>query len=141
MSTPHRHCFTYGSLMTPHIMFDVCGTALSAIAARLSGFSRHPVRGEDYPGMIGNAGHEVAGILYLDVPADALARLDAFEGEQYRRSTVTVRCDDGRHLPADTYVFRSEYAHLLLPGEWDLAAFERDGRARFERKFTGIPKR
>lgn len=136
MSEQSRNCFTYGSLMTEHIMFGVCGIQLSAKPARLAGFSRHPVKDEDYPGIVPSEEHEVHGVLYLDVPADALARLDAFEGELYRRTPVTVECQDGQHLPADTYVFRPEHAHLLLPGDWDEAAFEREGRARFERKFT-----
>lgn len=136
MTGHNRHCFTYGSLMTEHIMFGVCGMQLSAKPARLAGFSRHPVKDEDYPGIVPSDADEVHGVLYLAVPADAIARLDAFEGEQYRRTPVTVECPDGQQLSADTYVFRPELAHLLLPGDWDEAAFEREGRARFERKFT-----
>lgn len=131
-----RNCFTYGSLMTDRIMFGVCGTKPEAMPARLKGFSRHPVRGEDYPGIVPAGAAEVSGVLYLAVPPDALAKLDAFEGEQYLRCAVTVECGDGQQRPAEVYVFHPEHAHLLLPGDWDVAAFERDGRARFEQKFA-----
>ncbi|TVT58222.1 MAG: gamma-glutamylcyclotransferase [Azoarcus sp. PHD] len=137
MTGHNRHCFTYGSLMTPHIMFEVCGMKPAAIPATLEGHRRHPVRGEDYPGIVTTRGHAVSGMLYLDVPPAALARLDAFEGEQYQRSGVTVVDAAGRQLAAEAYVFRPEYADLLLPGDWDVAAFEREGRQRFELKFVG----
>lgn len=136
MTAPKRHCFTYGSLMTPHIMYEVCRIKLEAVPAVLDGYRRHPVRGEDYPGMVPTRDHAVSGMLYLDVPPAALAQLDAFEGDQYRRSTVTVVDASGRQVSADTYVFRPEYATQLLPGDWDMAAFEREGRQRFELKFT-----
>lgn len=74
-------------------------------------------------------------MLYLDLNATALARLDAFEGPQYQRTQVTVTDSSGRRFSADTYLFRAEYAGLLLPGDWDPAAFEREGRQRFERAF------
>ena len=137
MSTGLRHCFTYGSLMCESIMLAVCGMALAATPARLAEFSRHPVRGEDYPGMVPAPGCEVHGVLYRDVPQEAIARLDAFEGAQYLRTTVAVTLTDGSLFEADTYVFRPEQAGLLLPGDWDYAHFLHEGRQRFERRYGG----
>lgn len=138
MTASLRHCFTYGSLMVPEIMAAVCGLRAQAIAAKLAGYSRHPVRGEEYPGMVPNAKATVEGVLYLDLPPDALARLDAFEGEQYVRSTVIVLDADQRPIEAETYVFRPEYVGLLLPGDWDHAGFLREGRQRFEQRYMGF---
>ncbi|PKO57250.1 MAG: gamma-glutamylcyclotransferase [Betaproteobacteria bacterium HGW-Betaproteobacteria-19] len=140
MSNPHRHCFTYGSLMCESIMFAVCGMPLAATPAVLEGFSRHPVRDEDYPGMVPASGSTVNGVLYHDVPPAALARLDTFEGSQYLRITVKVKLAEGGMLDADTYVFRPEHAALLLPGDWDYANFLRDGRQRFERRYVGYTR-
>ncbi|NMG35803.1 gamma-glutamylcyclotransferase [Azoarcus sp. TTM-91] len=133
-----RHCFTYGSLMCTDIMFGVAGLALQHEAAILRGHRRHPVRGEAYPGMVPAAGAQVAGVLYRDVPPAALVRLDAFEGEQYLRLTVKVELASGRIEDADTYVFRPEFAHLLVAGEWDFDSFLGEGKQRFERQYLGF---
>jgi len=140
MTASGRHCFTYGSLMVPEIMAAVCGLKVQAVTAQLPGYSRHPVRGEEYPGMVPNANATVDGMLYLDLPPDALARLDTFEGEQYTRSTVIVLDARQRSIEADTYIFRPKYADLLLPGDWDYAAFLREGRQRFEQRYMGYQR-
>lgn len=136
----HRHCFTYGSLMCEDIMSAVCGLPLAGEAAVLDGHRRHPVRGEDYPGMIPMPGHAVAGVLYRDVPPAALARLDAFEGPQYERRSVLVSLADGSRIEADTYVFRAERAAELQPGDWDFERFLREGKPRFERQYVGYER-
>lgn len=137
MRTAALHCFTYGSLMCEQIMAAVCGMKLMSAPARLEDYSRHPIRDQDYPGMIPARGGEVRGVLYQNVPPLALARLDAFEGAQYERTTVRVKLADGRAIEAETYVFRPEHAALLLPGEWDYPRFLSEGRLRFERQYIG----
>lgn len=137
MSTAALHCFTYGSLMCAEIMAAVCGMTLASAPALLEDFSRHPIRDQDYPGMVPARGGEVRGVLYRDVPPLALARLDAFEGVQYERTTVRVKLADGSPIEAETYVFRPEHAALLLPGEWDYPRFLSEGRVRFERQHIG----
>ncbi|NMG65034.1 gamma-glutamylcyclotransferase [Azoarcus indigens] len=124
--------------MCSDIMFGVAGLVLEYEAAILHGHRRHPVRGEAYPGMVPAAGAHVAGVLYRNVPSTALARLDAFEGEQYLRLQVKVELADGRIEDADTYVFRPEFAHLLVAGEWDFDGFLAEGKQRFERQYLGF---
>ena len=46
-----RHCFTYGSLMWADIMARVCGHEFVSEPASLADHCRHPVHGEDYPGL------------------------------------------------------------------------------------------
>ncbi len=135
-----RHCFTYGSLMCEEIMFAVCGAPAAAAPATLVGYRRHPVAGEAYPGMLPTAGAQVDGVLYRDLTPAALARLDAFEGPQYRRETVSVRLADGSTVEAETYVFRAEFADLLRPGDWDFDDFLRHGRAAFEARYVGYAR-
>ncbi len=132
------HCFTYGSLMSPDIMTRVAGCACQGVPAYLDGYSRHPVRAEEYPGMIPSPDGRVEGVLYRDLPDSAWPRLDAFEGVMYLRRRVSVRTPDGSCEPAWTYVFREDYAHLLEPGDWDLDAFLRHGKARFESRYLGF---
>lgn len=136
-----RHCFTYGSLMCEEIMFAVCGAAAASTPATLAGYRRHPVADEAYPGMVPAADAHVEGVLYRDLTPAAIARLDAFEGPQYRRDTVSVRLADGSTVvDAETYVFRPEFAHLLLPGDWDFEHFLRHGRAAFEARYVGYAR-
>lgn len=132
------HCFTYGSLMWADIMARVCGRALVSEPARLHGHRRHPVRGEDYPGLRPAAGGIVDGRLYRDIDAALWARLDAFEGTDYERVPVPVQLADGRTETACVYCFRVEQAGRLLPGDWDPQAFEREGRARFLAQYVGF---
>ncbi|MDR7269972.1 gamma-glutamylcyclotransferase (GGCT)/AIG2-like uncharacterized protein YtfP [Pelomonas saccharophila] len=133
-----RHCFTYGSLMWADIMARVCGREFASEPASLVGHARHPVRGQDYPGLQESPGSRVPGRLYLDVTQDAWARLDAFEGEEYERADIVVTLADGGTLPAQVYRFRTAFADRLLPGDWDVAAFEREGRARFMARYIGF---
>lgn len=133
-----RHCFTYGSLMWADIMARVCGHEFASGPASLAGHARHPVRGQDYPGLLAAPGGVVPGRLYRDVDAAAWARLDAFEGEQYERVDVTVALPDGSALPAQVYRFRAEFAQRLLPGDWDAEAFAREGRERFIARYAGF---
>lgn len=132
------HCFTYGSLMWADIMARVCGRDFASEPASLADHARHPVRGQDYPGLRPAPGGVVPGRLYRDVDAAAWARLDAFEGEEYERADVLVALADGRTLPAQVYRFRGDFAGRLLPGAWDVAAFEREGRERFLARYVGF---
>lgn len=132
------HAFTYGSLMWADIMARVCGQAFASEPASLAGHRRHPVRGQDYPGLQPAPGGLVPGRLYRDVTPAAWARLDTFEGEEYERVDVLVALADGTTLPAQVYRFRAEFADRLLPGDWDAEAFRREGRQRFVARYAGF---
>ena len=132
------HCFTYGSLMWADIMARVCGRDFASEPASLAGHARHPVRGQDYPGLRAAPGGLVPGRLYLDVTPEAWARLDAFEGEEYERVEVAVTLADGRTQAAQVYRFRPGFADRLLPGDWDVQAFVREGRQRFIARYVGF---
>jgi gamma-glutamylcyclotransferase (GGCT)/AIG2-like uncharacterized protein YtfP len=134
------HCFTYGTLMCADIMLTVGGRGVTGEPATLAGFARRAVRDEDYPGIRPDADASVEGVLYRGIDTTALARLDAFEGEQYRRETVEVTVADGSRATADTYVIRPEYAALLLPVDWDFDAFLAAGKSRFQSRYMGFSR-
>ena len=133
-----QHCFTYGSLMWADIMARACGREFVSEPASLADHRRHPVHGEDYPGLRAAPGMLVPGRLYRDVDGAAWARLDAFEGPEYERVDVTATLTDGSTLPALVYRYRTEFAQRLLPGDWDADAFARDGRQRFVARYAGF---
>jgi hypothetical protein len=120
------------------IMNAVCALKCAGVPATLTGYRRHPIKDEEYPAMVPAPAGSVSGILYHDLPASALARLDAFEGGQYVRHPVTVLSAAGQPVAAETYIFRPEYAELLLPGDWDYARFLATGRHRFEQQYSGF---
>ncbi|SEL49995.1 Gamma-glutamyl cyclotransferase, AIG2-like [Roseateles sp. YR242] len=136
------HLFAYGSLMWSDIMARVCGPDAAPAhppqPARLSDHARHPVRGQDYPGMCPHTGASVSGFVYLDLPETAWARLDDFEGGDYQRSEVLITGPDGQPLRAWTYLFKPECVHQLESGDWDEARFEREGKARFIARYAGF---
>lgn len=131
-------CFTYGSLMCADIMARVSGLDLSGEVAELPGHIRHPVAGEDYPGVVAEPLGVVSGILYRGVDGAALVRLDAFEGAMYARLPVAVRLADGATVAAWCYVFREPYRHLLQAGDWSFERFLAEGKARFLARYLGF---
>jgi gamma-glutamylcyclotransferase (GGCT)/AIG2-like uncharacterized protein YtfP len=86
----------------------------------------------------------VPGLVYLDVDPESLVRLDAFEGHEYIRRSVTVFCNDGtsaggRELTADTYIVPTDSAHILTPEPWTAADFLAHGHlAEFLARYSGF---
>ncbi|RZL35173.1 MAG: gamma-glutamylcyclotransferase [Rubrivivax sp.] len=124
--------------MWADIMARVCGQPFASEPASLAGHRRHPVLGEDYPGLRPAPDSDVRGVLYRGVDAAAWARLDAFEGAQYERASVLVTLADGNTLSAQVYRFRDAFVQQLLPGDWDVDAFAREGRTRFMARYAGF---
>lgn len=142
-----RSCFAYGSLMWADIMARVCGREprqLQGRTAWLHGHVRHPVSGEDYPGLVPAAAdvapaEPVQGVLYGGLTDLEWQRLDAFEGPEYERVLVMVRVAV-RMQPAWVYRFRESLRHRLLDGPWDPEGFERKGKARFVGRYVGFSR-
>jgi gamma-glutamylcyclotransferase (GGCT)/AIG2-like uncharacterized protein YtfP len=129
--------FAYGTLMCEDIMLSVAGAELQRGCGVIKGFKRFEVKNEHYPGITEVDGGEVAGIVYFAVAATAWQRLDRFEGQMYERREVEVRLDDGRIIPAYTYVVDSNYRDRLGPGEWNFDSFVRRGKEAFVNHYSG----
>jgi gamma-glutamylcyclotransferase (GGCT)/AIG2-like uncharacterized protein YtfP len=131
MSTAHG--FTYGSLMFDEVMRAVADQqGLVSIPATLKGWERFAIRNASYPAARrGKPQASIRGVLWLDLSESAWKRLDAFEGDAYRRAAVEVHCDSGMH-PAWVYEFLDP--GLLLPQDWDEATFRQQHLADFFRQ-------
>lgn len=116
-----QHVFTYGSLMFAPVWQRVVRGNYRSSTAILGNHARHAVPGVGYPGVIARDGVSVEGVLYFDVAEEDLARLDAFEGSEYRRDAVTV-CALGVDLAAHTYIFLEPAA--LLEAGWSPQTFD-----------------
>ena len=97
--------FTYGSLMFDEVWRQVVTGHYRSQVAVLRHHQRHALTGLSYPGVVAAPGEQVEGLLYLDVSAGDLARLDAFEGSEYRRDAVQVLLASGEPASAWTYIW------------------------------------
>ena len=138
LQPPVQDLFTYGSLMCEDIIAAVVGAPLACTPAMLPGFRRFLVSNEHYPGVIADDDGTVPGIVYHAITPEGWSRLDAFEGEFYDRSLVTVRYAHNTESQVYCYVFRPEFHHLLTTIEWDHAAFLRSGKQIFQSRYCGF---
>ena len=136
-------------------MFDAVWTRVVAgryrsAPGRARGFSRFAVAGESYPAVVRSARGEVIGRVYLDVAPEDLARLDAFEGDEYRRARARIELLDPGFDPlgeapppqqgrgtttAELYLFLA--AARLAPHPWDAQRFGREQIDRFIATYAG----
>ncbi len=130
--------FTYGSLMCRDIMFKVAGCRLGFSQATLTNFLRSKIRDEEYPGIVPQRGSVVTGIIYFDLSAESINRLDIFEGELYRRQKVEVITENNSSVAAMTYVIKPRYEDLLTGEEWSFSEFLAIGKKKFEESYTGF---
>jgi gamma-glutamylcyclotransferase (GGCT)/AIG2-like uncharacterized protein YtfP len=132
--------FTYGSLMSEDIMTLVAGCAAPSEPATLHNFRRVKIRNEEYPAIFPQNGNTVSGVLYYNLSAKALERLDHFEGEYYTRETITVQTASDGPCQAMAYVFKPAYYQLLTDEQWHFAEFLATGKARFMQHYFGFTK-
>ena len=130
--------FTYGSLMYAGVWLRVVTGTYAQQKGVVRGFQRLRVNNEHYPGLIKGEG-DVAGVVYIDVSAGDMARLDQFEGELYRRELVEVVVEDESRIQAFVYVIRDEFKGIL-GDTWSVEEFERQGLAEFVARYSGFER-
>jgi gamma-glutamylcyclotransferase (GGCT)/AIG2-like uncharacterized protein YtfP len=117
--------FTYGSLMFPEVWNRVVRGNYPFRPARLDHYRRHALVDVSYPAIVAEPGANVEGVLYLGVDEADVARLDAFEGAEYRRDSLVVSTESGL-MPAEAYVWldASRLAgHPWLPEQFSISQF------------------
>jgi gamma-glutamylcyclotransferase (GGCT)/AIG2-like uncharacterized protein YtfP len=139
--SPGSIVFCYGTLLFPEVMQLAAGVALAGRPALADGWARYRVRGEVFPALIAQAGARTGGAVFAGVDADALARLDAFEGSLYVRRTLEVVREDGVILGAEAWVLAPGREAELTREAWDAEAFaSRDLRDYLARiRASGTP--
>lgn len=131
------HLFTYGSLMFPPVWERVVTGTYTSCDATLDGYRRLAVIGEDYPVAVADTTQRIKGILYRYITPHDLLLLDAFEGEYYQRTPVTVTTPTTT-LAAETYVLKPTFHHIAATHPWDVETFRRSGLARFMARYQGF---
>jgi gamma-glutamylcyclotransferase (GGCT)/AIG2-like uncharacterized protein YtfP len=110
--------FTYGTLMDPAVWARVAREACECRRAVLHGYEARKLRGVSFPGLVKAPGGRTEGLLYLDVSAKAMARLDAYEDDFYTRITSPVELGDGKSVEAQAYLIMPENSSIVLPEQW-----------------------
>lgn len=128
------HLFTYGTLCLPEVMEKVAGNQFASDDAVLAGYRSFLIRGHIYPGMIHTGDSWTGGKVYYHIDDAALARIDAFEGEYYRRVTVRPVLEDGTELEASGYLLVDSLHYLLSDKPWSEEEFRKKYLRRYLRR-------
>jgi gamma-glutamylcyclotransferase (GGCT)/AIG2-like uncharacterized protein YtfP len=136
------HVFTYGSLMFPEVWRSVVGRDFATVAGTATGYSIFRVRDAAFPAITPACeGSSVTGLMYLDVDAETVARLDRFEDTFYDRLAIEIDCADGARREADAYVVLEKNRHVLTAEPWTAEWFESSGGlADFIARFQGFSR-
>jgi gamma-glutamylcyclotransferase (GGCT)/AIG2-like uncharacterized protein YtfP len=136
------HVFTYGTLMYPEVWNAVVGGAFASAKGAAQGYAIFRVRDAVFPGITpAGKSDQVRGVVYLDVDPVAVARLDRFEDDFYRRESVWVECEDGVGRSADAYVVPPENRSVLTSEVWRAEEFVASGGLdHFIRRFQGFAR-
>lgn len=110
--------------MFPQVMLAVSSELPPAEAARLQGYRRYTVTGQVYPALARSPGSIVDGVLYHDLSRRLMARLDRYEGSEYRRSRLRVTNASGLQAFAWVYVPRRFPDSESAQRDWIVTEFE-----------------
>ena len=98
--------FVYGTLRDPDVLNALLGRTLPAsdcIDATAPGFHAVHYPQRVYPALMAAPERNAPGLLLHGLSATELAILDAFEGDEYRRATITVLAPSSM-VDADVYL-------------------------------------
>ena len=123
------HIFTYGSLMYPEIFEAVAGQSFDAKPATLLNWRRHQLQGETYPAATPCFGYQIEGVVWFNVSAQSLERLDTFETTSYAREQVQVGTPNG--MMHSAHIYRWLDLTRLLDEDWSTHTFETQHMKQF----------
>lgn len=135
-----KNLFTYGSLMCNDIMQIVSGMSAPHQKGLLDGYYRSQILGETYPAIVAQPGRQVEGVVYFNLSANALAKLDTFEGAYYTREEITVTCENMQLVSAMAYILKPDYHHILNGKPWNFNSFLATGKKEFLTNYVGFDK-
>jgi len=133
-----KNIFVYGSLMFDDIWNRIVKRRYDKQSALLPGYKRLAVKGESYPGLVKSFNSSVEGVIYFNVTAQDIKRLDKFEGRYYRKVPVTVISDTGHLHKARAYLFVRHKRNLLAHKPWDPVHFQAHHLHKYIARYNGF---
>jgi len=119
VTEPGDKLFAYGTLQDAELLRRLLGRTLPGTPASLEGYARYTVAGEDYPGIVAEAGAETPGLLLRGIRPEEWERIDRYESDLYVRLPMQVRLCDGSACVAYGYVVPPHQQHILSDAPWD----------------------
>ncbi len=110
--------FVYGTLMYPDVFFQVSGRCPEYETALLPDFCPRRLSGRPYPGLVPCLGYQTKGLLLYGLDLDNMARLDAYEGEEYTLVAIEV-ISQGQRVAAQVYALSEAFYGLLEEEVWE----------------------
>ncbi|MDP5084307.1 MAG: NUDIX domain-containing protein [Yoonia sp.] len=117
--------FVYGTLRSAALMAAVAGAGpLRSVPASVSAFEVCPLAGNVVPFIRPASARTAFGLVWQDLTADQVRRLDLYEGAfGYRLETVVVQTDEG---PREAQFYLPPEGSLAGEGSWSLERWETD---------------
>ena len=124
--------FFYGTLIDPDVRKAVLGrlAPLSVEPATLPGWRRFPAKGVSFPIARRDPTAGIDGVLARGLTPAAGRKLDAYEGDGYRRTDVEIVAG-GKTRSAILYVDDGSGTLTAGPGEWSYEAWVRRHKRAF----------
>jgi gamma-glutamylcyclotransferase (GGCT)/AIG2-like uncharacterized protein YtfP len=122
--------FVYGTLRDPDLRSAVLGRrigATAALAARAPGFATVHYPGRVYPALVRVPGSAADGLVLTDLTPFEIDLLDAYEGEEYRRTLLPVMIDEQLH---EVFAYPPAVAVARDAAPWSLAAWQVNHKPR-----------
>lgn len=101
------------------LLVALAGKSFSTKFGVLRGYTQFVIKDEGQSAMIPFPDKLVDGVVYLDVDAESLARLDSFQGNRFVREDVSVEGEGGEWLEASAYCLKLSRKEILSKDEWD----------------------
>ncbi len=112
------HLFTYGTLMDAAVWSRVAQEERECRRAVLHGYEARKLRNRTFPGLVPCEGIVTRGLVYLHVSDEAMARMDDYEDDFYKRVAVPVVLEDGSTLTAEVYLIGDAHRDAVLAARW-----------------------
>ncbi len=126
--------FCYGTLQFPDVMQALTGLRVYGHPAVLPDYACYTLRGELFPGIVGQHGTSTAGVIYRGIGRRLLRLLDRFEGDYYHRHQVRASETGGKPRRAWAYVVAPNKLRVVSNEIWRSDVFAEEHLAPFVRK-------
>ena len=132
--------FVYGPLMVPEVMRAVVGgDEPRCHEAVLHGYVERRVESTAQAGLIPFPDCATEGVVFYDLDGVAMGKIDAFEGDDFERVSVSVQAENGEWVEAETHLLRPKGRKLLRAKAWDELEFRERRMAKPLRRYGTKP--